>query len=207
VDHLLGFVETGQIYYSGCTWEIYEALENLYYVLLMYFDLETGALTATIGGPPDDALTAMALGFMGKSDAGVYDDWLLSNMTEFLWARRTGNNSVNSIYYNPANPNSMPAQTTELDKLLVRSVALIGLSAAFEEGSSRWSLIESDLQNLFITAFNHTTGCGHAEELYYIGLAVIALNNHERFNNVSYLSGFFQNYMDDYGQFPSNETT
>jgi len=68
-------------------------------------------------------------------------------------------------------------------------------------------MIENDLQHLFITAFNHTTGCGHAEELYYIGLTTIALNNHGRFNNVTYLSGFFQNYMDDYGQFPGNETT
>jgi len=100
----------------------------------------------------------------------------------------------------------MIPQTDEISKLLVRAVALVGLASAFEPDSANWTIIERDLQHLYISAFNFTEGCGSAEELYFIGITIMALNNHDRFDNVTYLSGFFPNYLDDWAQFPTNMT-
>lgn len=108
MEHTFNFHVSGQmdyIYYGY----LEDALYYLYLGLLQFYNPEHGALSATIGGPPDDALTAMAMGFLAKSDYEIFDEWLISNMTEYLWSRRTGNNSVNSVYYNPSNTNSLPA--------------------------------------------------------------------------------------------------
>jgi hypothetical protein len=89
----------------------------------------------------------------------------------------------------------------------VRALALMGLSSSFIQNSPDFTAISAkiaeDIQDLYMYAHNMTDACEEAEGLYFIGLAMLAISNYEeRADNNTYLGGYFQYYMDDYGQFP-----
>lgn len=86
----------------------------------------------------------MALNLLGKSDMQIIDNFVISNLTAFLWKGRT--NAKTGVYYNPSNVNSIPPQTTPIEQLLVRAVVLLGLSAGPAIGEANYNIIEADLQ-------------------------------------------------------------
>jgi len=51
--------------------------EIAYYGMLEFYNEDFNAFSATIGGPPDDTLNALALGLLGKADFDFIDDWVV----------------------------------------------------------------------------------------------------------------------------------
>jgi hypothetical protein len=73
-----------QTTYVNCFNSAYGAFAN-------YWNSTHGAYQSTETGPVDDLLSAMALNLLGSSDMQIIDQWVVSNLTAFLWKGRQTN--------------------------------------------------------------------------------------------------------------------